>query len=88
MLNAFDPKKTRATLRKAGSYNLINYTEITLRLIPAIAMILYADYSKLPIAFDVFGWFMLFTFLVLYVIPRKIHHNFSLKSADRLLPIY
>jgi hypothetical protein len=84
----FAPKKARAILRKAGSNNFINYAEITLRLIPAIAMILYADFSKLPLAFKIFGGIMVLTSLILYLIPRKTHHSFSMKSADLLKPIY
>jgi hypothetical protein len=83
----FTPKKARVLLRKAGSTLMINYTEISLRLIPAIAIILYAGYSRFPIAFEVLGWFMVLTSLVLYVIPRKVYHNFSMKITDRLLPI-
>jgi uncharacterized membrane protein YfcA len=84
----FAPKKARATLRKAGSTNFINYMEITIRLIPAVALIVYADYCKFPEAFKIFGWFMLITSLILYIVPRKTHHNFSLKSAEILKPIY
>lgn len=84
----FYPKIARQTLRKAGSTNFINYAEITSRLIPAIALILYADLSKYPEAFKIFGWTMLITSLVLYLVPRKIHHKFSMKSADILKPIY
>jgi len=82
------PKKARATLRKAGSTNFINYAEITTRLIISIALILYSGFSKFPEAFKIFGWFMLITSLILYVVPRKIHHKFSVKSADILKPIY
>jgi uncharacterized membrane protein YfcA len=88
LLMLFAPKKARAILRKAGSNNFINYAEITVRLIPAAAMILYSDFSKLPIAFKIFGWIMVITSLILYLIPRKTHHNFSMKSADILKPIY
>ena len=84
----FAPKKVRATLRKAGSTNFINYAEITVRIIPAAAMIIYADFSRFPLAFKVFGSFMLITSFVLYFVPRKIHHRFSMKSADILKPIY
>jgi hypothetical protein len=87
-LMLFAPVKARKTLRKAGSTNFINYAEITLRMIPAIGLILYADYSKYPDGFKVFGWFMLVTSLILYVVPRKLHHNYSLKSADILKPLY
>jgi uncharacterized membrane protein YfcA len=82
------PKIAREILRKAGSTNLINYAEITLRIVPAIALILSADYSKYPEIFKIFGWFMLITSFVLYFVPRKLHHNFSNKCADILKPIY
>ena len=87
-LMLFAPKKARDTLRKAGSTNFINYAEITIRMIPAIGLILYADYSKYPEAFKIFGWFMLGTSIVLYFVPRKLHHSYSLKSADILKPLY
>ncbi len=87
-LMLFAPEKARAILRKAGSSNFINYAEITIRLIPAVALILYSDFSKFPLASTIFGWFMLITSLILYLIPRKIHHAFSMKSATMLKPIY
>lgn len=83
-----NPNKARNTLRKAGSTNWINYAEITIRLIPALALILYSDLSKFPESFKIFGWIMLITSLILYAIPRKIHHRFSMKSADILKPVY
>lgn len=82
------PKIARETLRKAGSTNFINYAEITLRMIPAIALIIFSDYSKYPNFFKLFGWFMLITSFMLYFVPRKLHHNFSNKCADFLKPIY
>jgi uncharacterized membrane protein YfcA len=84
----FSPQKARQILRKAGSTNFINYAEITIRMIPAVALILSADISKYPSAFKIFGWFMLCTSLVLYFVPRQIHHRFSLKAADVLKPVY
>lgn len=88
MLMLFNPQKARATLRKAGSTNFINYAEITLRMIPAAALVLAADISKYPDAFKLIGWFMLGTSFVLYFVPRKMHHQFSLKAADILKPLY
>ncbi len=87
-LMLFYPKKAQSTLRKFASTNLINYTEITLRLLVATAMILYADFCKLPEAFTIFGWFLLITALILYAVPRKLHHTFSTKSAHILKPFY
>lgn len=87
-LMLFAPSKAREILRKAGSTNFINYAEITIRMIPATGLILYSDYSKYPEVLKTLGWFMLATSLVLYFVPRKMHHNYSLKSADILEPLY
>lgn len=82
------PKKARNILRKAGSTFIINYTEITIRIIPAVSMVLYSDFSKYPLQFKSLGWFMFATSIILYFVPRKIHHNFSLKCAEILKPLY
>lgn len=82
------PQKANGILRKAGSTNFINYAEITIRIIPAVGLILAADNSKYPTVFKIFGGFMLLTSLVLYFIPRKLHHKFSVKAADILKPLY
>ena len=82
------PKKANQILRKAGSTNLINYAEITIRIIPAVGLILIANNSKFPELLKLFGFFMLLTSLVLYFVPRKLHHNFSLKAAEILKPLY
>ena len=84
----FVPYKARQILRKAGSTNFINYAEITIRIIPAAGLILFSDFSKFPVFFQVFGWFMLITSLVLYFVPRQIHHNYSLKCTDIIKPLY
>ncbi|SKB36301.1 hypothetical protein SAMN05661099_0883 [Daejeonella lutea] len=88
ILMVLKPETARNVLRKAGSTFFINYAEITLRLIPASAMIIFADYSKYPELLMAFGWFMLATSLVLYFVPRKLHHKFSLKAAGILKPVY
>lgn len=56
LIMLFKPSIARATLRKAGSTNLINYAEITLRIIPAIGLILAAPVSKYPIQKRVKSW--------------------------------
>lgn len=87
-LMLFFPSKARKTLRKAGSTPVINYMEITLRMIPAASLVLYADYSKFTLIFHLLGWFMLATSLVLYFVPRRMHHQYALKSADILNPLF
>lgn len=87
LLMLFAPERARGTLRKAGSTNLINYTEISLRMIPAAALVIYAGSSRFPEVFTVFGGFMLATSAVLFLVPRKVHHNFSLAAAEVLRPV-
>ncbi len=87
-LMLFNPKKARETIGKAGSTNLINYGEITIRIIVSVALILYADACRYPELFQVLGWFMFVTSLILYCVPPKTHHAFSSKAADILKPIY
>lgn len=88
LLMLIKPKSARATLRKAGSTNFINYAEITIRIIPAIGLVLSAEYSKFPHFFTTLGWFMIGTSFILYFVPRNLHHNFSNRCADFLIPKY
>ncbi|MDT8348081.1 MAG: hypothetical protein RQ756_09780 [Flavobacteriaceae bacterium] len=84
----FKPQKARTILRTFASTNFINYTEITLRLIVGIAFVIYADFGKSSELFKIFGWFMSITALILYAVPRKLHHSFSMKSADIIKAFY
>lgn len=87
-LMLFNPEKARAILRSAGSTNFINYAEITIRMIPAAALIIYANFSKYPEAFKLLGWFMIATSLLLYFIPRSLHHKYSIYCVNILKPNY
>jgi hypothetical protein len=88
ILMLIKPIKSRALLRLFGSTNLINYGEITIRMIPAVAFVLYASYARFPTAFELIGWFMLVTSFILFLVPRKWHHAYAVKSADLLKPDY
>jgi uncharacterized protein YjeT (DUF2065 family) len=88
LLMLFRPQKAREYLRKVGSNNLINYSEITIRMIPAAALIMYSDLSKYPDIFRILGWFMIATSLILYFTPRQMHHRYALKCADILSPLH
>lgn len=83
-----NPQQVQTILRKFASTNLINYTEITIRMIIGIAFILYSDLCKFPELFKIMGWFLFSTALLLYCVPRTLHHKFSNRSADILKPMY
>ncbi len=88
LLMLIRPLKAREYLRKAGSTNLINYSEITIRMIPAAGLVIYSDFSKYPEILKLFGWFMIATSVVLYFVPRRLHHKYALWCADILIPKY
>ncbi len=88
LLMAFRPQKARSILRKAGSTPFINYAELSIRTIPGIAFIVYADNSQFSVVFQLAGWFILISSLVLMLIPRRLHHQFSTSSAEILKPLY
>lgn len=87
LLMLLRPATARAYLRKAGSTNLINYAEITVRMIPAAALVIYSELSRYPAVFNLLGWFMIATSLVLYWVPRKLHHKYALWCSDFLTPV-
>jgi hypothetical protein len=86
LLMLLKPSKARGYLRRAGSTNLINYTEITIRMIPAAGLVMFSEYSMFPEIFKYLGWFMIVTSLVLYFVPRRLHHHYALMCADILTP--
>ena len=81
------PRRAWNMLNKAASSPLINFAELTLRLIPAAGLILYASESKYPIALEWLGWFMAGTSLALMLLPRSWHYAYAQKCAA-LLPPY
>jgi uncharacterized protein YjeT (DUF2065 family) len=88
LLMLLRPTKAREYLKKAGSTNLINYAEISIRMIPAAGLVIYSELSKYPEIFRLLGWFMIATSLVLYFVPRRIHHKYALWCADILTTTY
>jgi membrane-bound ClpP family serine protease len=84
----FKPVKVRALVQKAGSTPFINYAELLLRMIPAAALIIYADYSKYPGVFTLVGCIMLITSVILLMVPVSTHHRISSRFANFLQPRY
>ncbi len=72
LIMLFKPEKARSILRKAGSTNLINYAELSLRMVPAVGLILSAEYSKFELFFKLLGWFMFISSIIFMIIPRQI----------------
>ncbi len=84
----FLPNRVIKIIKKAGSTNLINYSEITLRMFPAAALVIYSDLSLYPFLFKILGWFMIATSLVLFFVSKEKHHNFANKYVGLIKPVY
>jgi len=80
------PEWVRRTIAKAGSTNLINYAEISLRLIPGAALILASDAANYPEPFWWAGWFIVASSGVLFFVPPRLHNAYSVRSAQMLTP--
>ncbi len=78
------PQTALRCLGKMASTNLINYSEITLRMIWGIALVLYADFSKFPEIFRILGLFLAATSAVLFLVPRKWHAGYASYWSNRL----
>jgi len=82
------PKTAKLYLSKAASTNLINYSELSLRGICGIGIVLSAELSKFPEFFQVFGTFMVITAAILFFIPRKWHARYAIWTSEKLSVTY
>ncbi len=78
------PQTALRCLGKMASTNLINYSEISVRMIWGIALVLYADFSKFPEIFRILGLFLTATSAVLFLIPRKWHAGYASFWSSKL----
>lgn len=83
-LMAAKPRVALRYLGKAASTYFINYAEITLRLIAGLALALYAEFSKFPEIFRIFGWFVVATSGILYFVPRAWHARYARWWTEKL----
>ncbi|NNC38269.1 MAG: hypothetical protein EX271_01150 [Acidimicrobiales bacterium] len=82
----YRPSVALTGLSKMAGTNMINYTELSLRLIAGLAFIIAAPLSSVYLIFHYFGWFLAVSAIVLMAIPRKWHQNYALYWARKLSP--
>ncbi len=73
-------------LRRFASTNLINYTELGLRLIAGLGLVGLAQYTDYAQILRISGGFLAATAIILMLIPRKWHHAYAVYWADKLKP--
>jgi hypothetical protein len=81
------PRVALTYLGKMASTNLINYTEISFRMISGLAFLQYADLSRYPQLFYICGWFLVITSGILFLIPRKWHAGYAVYWSEKLTPV-
>lgn len=80
------PNAAISALRKFASTNLINYTELGLRLIAGLGLYGLAEYTGYAQLLQIAGGFLAITAIILMLIPRRWHHKYALWWADKLKP--
>ncbi len=80
------PNAARRALRKFASTNLINYTELGLRLLVGLGLYVFAKYTAHRELLHIIGGFLAATAIILMLIPRAWHHKYALWWADKLKP--
>lgn len=91
-LMAFRPKyclqlfdKMSANLERSNWR--VQFTEQGLRVLAGVALIVRAPVSKLPTAFEVAGWFLVATSVVIMLAPIKWHGAYGMWWAKRISPL-
>ena len=80
----FQPERMRTVLAKAGSTPLINYGELGLRCLWGIAMFVVAEHTAFATTFSIAGGFIVFSSIVLMLIPRRWHAAYAQRCAKQL----
>lgn len=64
----------------------INVAEQGLRLLAGVALIVRAESSKLPILFELGGWFIVASSVLLLMVPLRWHAAYAIWWSRRLTP--
>lgn len=84
VLMAFKPRRFLHLLSLTASSWRVNLTEQGLRLVAGLALVARADASKLPLLFDVGGWFVVASSIILLSIPLKWHAGYAIWWSRKL----
>ncbi|ALE17585.1 hypothetical protein AMC99_02310 [Altererythrobacter epoxidivorans] len=78
------PETARRSLAAMGSTPAIQFGEHIPRAIVGIALILRAAQSKAPLLFEIGGWFILASSILILLAPRKWHNAYAVWWAERI----
>ncbi|WP_336985511.1 hypothetical protein [Altererythrobacter aquiaggeris] len=78
------PERARAALGAMGSTWPVHAVEHVLRATAGAALVIRADLSKFPAAFEIAGWFMVVSSALILILPRRWHHAYAAAWAKRI----
>jgi len=84
---ALKPRYALNILSLTASSHRVNMGEQIPRLIAGAAMVVRADASKLPPLFEVAGWFIAASSIVLLLVPLAWHSGYAKWWAKRIPPL-
>ncbi|QZH75951.1 MAG: hypothetical protein JY451_05075 [Erythrobacter sp.] len=86
VIMALSPQVAVRSLAAMGSTRAIHFGEHVPRALVGAAMILRAVESKAPLLFELGGWFLVASSIVIMVAPRQWHNHYSAWWAERIPP--
>lgn len=86
ILMALRPASCIRLLGRMASTYRINLTEQGLRMTAGVAMIVWASQSKSPGLFEIGGWFIVTTSVLLIVLPLRWHAAYAVWWSRNLTP--
>lgn len=87
VLMALRPRYALHVLSLTASSHRVNLSEQVPRFIAGMAMVVRGDASKFPLLFEVAGWFIAASSVVLIVIPLAWHSGYAVWWAKRIPPV-
>jgi hypothetical protein len=84
-LIATNPRLAERFLRSFASSARAHYLEQVLRLIVGGATVIFAPAMWYPKLFEVFGWLMVLTTVVLLLLPWRWHHEFGRRAIPSVI---
>lgn len=81
---ALRPLAALDLLRRTATSWQANAAEQVPRLIAGAAMVVRAEVSRFPMFFDLAGWFIVASSVVLLFIPLRWHNGYAVFWADRI----
>lgn len=86
VLMAAEPRRFLRLLALTAASHRINLTEQGFRLIAGAALIVRAPSSKLPGLFEIGGWFVLLSSVLLMIVPLRVHAGYAIWWSRTLRP--